>query len=240
MLTYEPDFRLDGYEAVNQNVADQFWQHIRIEQDMLTLLAEHHTEDSEHSFFVMHDRAATWGIPGEPQLVALHLKRDTAAHTFRFTHQMLPLPSMAQSWLIARGCPEDKILLADGMGTNPANQATRALENRLRRDGDHFALLHSYTHDTGPIEITVLLRALDEKAPQPFRVLLQEVDTDAWTHTLREGGFPSFEAATQWWESNWRGEQIPLPTASPATRHTTTAGNPALPARPAPPPGLRR
>ncbi|GAA5608975.1 hypothetical protein CP981_34425 [Streptomyces platensis] len=50
----------------------------------------------------------------------------TAAHTFRFTHQMLPLPSTAQSWLIARGCHEDKMLLADGMGANPANHS-RAL-----------------------------------------------------------------------------------------------------------------
>ncbi|MER5823661.1 hypothetical protein ABT086_15700 [Streptomyces mirabilis] len=49
MPTYEPDFRLDGYDAVNDKVADQFRQHIEIEQDMLTLLAEHHTEDAEHS-----------------------------------------------------------------------------------------------------------------------------------------------------------------------------------------------
>ncbi|MCZ1006827.1 hypothetical protein [Streptomyces lydicus] len=235
----EPDFRLDGYEAINKHVADQFWQHIEIEQHDFTLLAEHHTEDGEHSFYVMHNRAVTWGIPGEPQLVALHLKRDTAAHTFRFTHQMLPLPSMAQSWLIARGCPEEEILLADGIGTTPANQATRALEKRLRSDGDHFALLTSYTHDDDPIEITVLLRALDEKAPLPFRVLLKEVDFDAWTHTLREGGFETFEAATQWWEGHWRGEEIPLPTASLATHHTIT-GIPALPVRPAPPRGLGR
>ncbi|MEK8146236.1 hypothetical protein NKH18_48405 [Streptomyces sp. M10(2022)] len=25
MPSYEPDFRLDGYEAVNNNVAEQFW-----------------------------------------------------------------------------------------------------------------------------------------------------------------------------------------------------------------------
>lgn len=223
----------------DQNVADQFWQHIEIEQDDLTLLAEHHTKDGEHSFYVMHNRAVTWGIPGEPQLVALHLKRDAAAHTFRFTHRMLPLLSMAQSWLIARGCPEDKILLTAGMGTDPADHATRALEKRLRSDGDHFALLTSYTHDADPIEITALLRALDEKAPLPFRVLLEEVDTDTCTHTLREGGFETFEAATQWWEGHWRGEKPPLPTASPAPRHTT-AGIPALPVRPAPPRGPRR
>ncbi|KMS67721.1 hypothetical protein ACM01_41610 [Streptomyces viridochromogenes] len=237
--TYEPDFRLDDYEAVNDHVADQFWQHIGTEQDMMTVLAEHHSEDAERSFYVMHNRAVTWGIPGEPQIVALHLKRDPATRTFRFAHQELPLPAMAQSWLIARGCPEEEILLPDGMGTTPADQATRALEQRLRSDGDHFALLTSYTHDSEPIETTVLLRALDDKAAMPFRVLLEEVDTDAWTHTLREGGFKTVEAALQWWEAHWSGEEIPLPAASPATRQTTT-GIAALPARPAPPRGPSR
>ncbi|MFG2349595.1 hypothetical protein [Streptomyces phaeochromogenes] len=141
---------------------------------------------------------------------------------------------MAQSWLIARGCPEEKILLAEGMGTAPASQATRALEKRLRSDGDQFALLTSYTDDAEPMETTVLLRAIDEKAPLPFRVLLEEVDTGAWTQTLREGAFATFEAATQWWEAHWNGEAIPLPAASPPARHATAPGVPALPAYPAP------
>ncbi|SBT93364.1 hypothetical protein GA0115233_106242 [Streptomyces sp. DI166] len=237
MSKYEPDFRLDGYEAVNDHVADQFWSHIGIEQDSMTVLAEHHSADARHSFFVMHNRAVTWGIPGEPRLVALHLKRDHAARTYQFDHAELPLPSMAQSWLIARGCPEEAILLPDGMGTAPANEATSALEKRLRSDGDHFALLTSYTNDDDPVQTTVMLRALDEKAALPFRVLLEEVDTTAWTHTLREGGFPTFEAATQWWEAHWNGDKPQLPTASPATRATAVPG---LPARPAPPRGPSR
>ncbi|MFJ5045513.1 hypothetical protein ACIQH7_09885 [Streptomyces anulatus] len=239
MPSYEPDFRLDGYEAVNKTVAEQFWQHIGIEQDDMTVLAEHHSADGEHSFFVMHNRAVTWGIPGEPQIAALHLKRDPATHTFRFASEMLPLPSMAQSWLIARGCPEEDILLPDDMGTAPANDATRALEKRLRSDGDHFALLTSYTSDSEPMVTTVLLRALDEKAALPFRVLLEEVDSDAWTHTLREGGFQTFEAATQWWEAHWDGEKPPLPAAAPAARHTTAAA-PGMTARPAMPRGPSR
>ncbi|MET9185105.1 hypothetical protein ABZX63_07575 [Streptomyces tendae] len=232
MPNYEPDFRLDGYEAVNDRVADQFWMHIGIEQSDMTLLADHHSDDAEHSFYVMHNRAVTWGIPGEPQLVALHLKRDQAARTFQFDHAQLPLPSMAQSWLIARGCPEEHILLPDGMGTAPANDATRALEKRLRSDGDHFALLTSYTYDDEPMQTTVMLRAIDEKAALPFRVLLEEVDTTAWTHTLREGGFPTFDAVTQWWEAHWRGDKPQLPTASPATRAAAVPGLPALPAPP--------
>ncbi|MFF2508728.1 hypothetical protein ACFVTY_35985 [Streptomyces sp. NPDC058067] len=237
MPSYEPDFRLDGYEAVNDHVADQFWGHIGIEQDSMTVLAEHHSDDAVHSFYVMHNRAVTWGIPGEPQLVALHLKRDPAARTFQFDHAELPLPSMAQSWLIARGCPEEKILLPDGMGTASADEVTRVLEKRLRSDGDHFALLTSYIHDSDPVETTVLLRALDGKAALPFRVLLEEVDTTAWTHTLREGGFQTFEAATQWWEAHWNGDKPQLPASSPATRTTAVPG---LPARPAPPRGPSR
>nr|WP_236072133.1 hypothetical protein [Streptomyces polyasparticus] len=237
MPTYEPDFRLGGYEAVNDHVAEQFWGHIGIEQDSMTVLAEHHSADAKHSFFVMHNRAVTWGIPGEPQLVALHLKRNHAAGTYQFDHAELPLPAMAQSWLIARGCPEEEILLPDGMGTAPANEATSALEKRLRSDGDHFALLTSYTKDDDPVQTTVMLRAVDEKATLPFRVLLEEVDTTAWTHTLREGGFPTYEAATQWWEAHWNGDKPQLPTASPATRATAVPG---LPVRLAPPRGPSR
>ncbi|WP_416986844.1 hypothetical protein [Streptomyces sp. T028] len=237
MPTSTLDFRLDDYEAVNDRVDEQFWQHIASEHDMLTVLAEHHTTDDQHSFYVLHNRAVTWGIPGEPQIVALHLKRDTAARTFRFAHAELPLPAMAQSWLIARGCPEARILLPQGMGTTPADDATRALEERLRRDGDHFALLTSYTHDSEPIQTTVLLRALDERAPVPFRVLLEKADTDTFTHTLREGGFATFEAATTWWEAHWSGEDIPLPAPAPSVRRTTL---PAAPARPTPPRGPSR
>ncbi|WP_239081145.1 hypothetical protein [Streptomyces coelicoflavus] len=233
MSSYQPDFRLDGYEAVNDHVADQFWGHIVIEQGSMTVLAEHHSDDAEHSFYVMHNGAVTWGIPGEPQLVALHLKRDPAARSYQFDHKMLPLPSMAQSWLIARGCPEEKILLPEGMGTAAADEATRVLEQRLRSDGDHFAYGVSYTDDASdPVQTTVMLRAMDEKAAMPYRVLLEVADTTTWTHTLREGGFQTFEAATEWWEAHWNGDEPPLPTASPATRHTTAV--PGLPARPAP------
>lgn len=222
MTEKTPDFRLGGYAAVNDRVAEQFWQQITINDNSLSVLAEHHTGDDQHSYYVLHDRSATWGFPGDPQIVALHLKRDAATRTFRFDRAELPLPAMAQSWLIARGCPEEAILVPEGLGTTPADDATRALEERLRRDGDHFALLRSYTHDvTQPIQTTVLLRALDERAPVPFRVLLEEADTGNWTHTLREGGFATYEAATTWWAAHWSGDDIPLPTVPPPARQVT-------------------
>ncbi|MCD9193384.1 hypothetical protein [Streptomyces albireticuli] len=238
----EPDLlRLDGFEAETPQVEEQFWQHIAGEQDMLTVLAEHHTDDARHSFYVLHNGAVTWGIPGEPQIVALHLQRDIAARTFRFEHAELPLPAMAQSWLIARGCPKEAIRLPDGMGTRPADEATRALQERLMTDGDHFALLTSYTDDTSARpETMVVLRALDERAPLPFRILLEEADLDAGTHTLREGGFATFEAATEWWENHYSGDAAALPTAPPLARRSPVPASPARPAPTAPPRGRSR
>ncbi|MFG2703179.1 hypothetical protein [Streptomyces sp. NPDC048386] len=236
----EPDFRLDDFEAADERTEETFWHAIEAEQDMLTVLAEHHTPDGAHSFYVLHNGAVTWGIPGEPQLVALHLHRDLAGRTFRFEHAELPLPAMAQSWLIHRGCSRDAIALHPDTATAPADETTRALEQRLMGDGDHFALLHSYTRDD-PDDMTtlVVLRALDERSPAPLRVLHEEVDTDAGTHTLREGGFPTAAEALQWCDKRLGGQAAPLPPVR-LTAHSTRPST-AVPAAPVQrPPGHSR
>ncbi|WP_424889134.1 hypothetical protein [Streptomyces sp. XH2] len=56
---------------------------------------------------------------------------NATARTFRFEYAELPLPTMAQSWLISRGFPKEAMSLPDGMGTRPADEATRALQERL-------------------------------------------------------------------------------------------------------------
>ncbi|MFB6991372.1 hypothetical protein ACFC0C_16235 [Streptomyces sp. NPDC056178] len=228
MFPAQPDFRLKGFEAADERVAEAFWQHIEIEQSDLTVLAEHHAPDGQHSHYVLHNGAVTWGIPGEPQIVALHLQRETTSRTFRFEHATLPLPAMAQSWLIARDCPKDAIRLPPELGTTAADKATAALEERLMSDGDHFALLHSYTADTAKVpQILVLLRALDESAVLPFRILLEEADLSLGTHTLREGGFSTLEAATAWWDGWTVGQEVPLPVATQGTRRITAPVAPA-------------
>ncbi|CAM5571459.1 hypothetical protein [Streptomyces aurantiogriseus] len=229
----ELDFRLDDFEAADERIEEKFWHAIEVEQDMLTALAEYHSPDGAHSFYVLHNGAVTWGIPGEPQIVALHLQRDLERGTFRFEHAELPLPAMAQSWLIHRGCPRDAIGLLPDAATAPADETTRALEQRLMDDGDHFALLHSYTRDD-PDDLTtvVVLRALGERSPAPFRVLHEEVDGDAWTHTLREGGFATVDEAVQWCDDRLIGEAAPLPPVRLAARSTRISGTvPATPAK---------
>ncbi|NGO42916.1 hypothetical protein [Streptomyces ureilyticus] len=236
----EPDFRLDDFEAADERTEDTFWHAIGTEQDLLTALAVHHSPDGSHSFYVLHNGAVTWGIPGEPQLVALHLQRDLVAGTCRFEHAELPLPAMAQSWLIHRGCPPGAIGLVPGRGTAPADETTRALERRLMGDGDQFALLHSYTRDDpDDMSTVVVLRALDERSPAPFRVLHEEVDTDAGTHTLREGGFATAAEAVQWCDDHLGGEAAPLPPVRLTDRSTRPLGTvPAIPVRH--PPGRSR
>ncbi|WGD39782.1 hypothetical protein [Streptomyces cathayae] len=225
MYPPELDLRLDGFEAADEQTQEAFWRAIQIEQTELTPLAEHHTPDGA-SYHVLHNGAVTWGIPGEPQLVALHLQRDPATKTFRFAHATLPLPAMAQSWLIHRGCPPKEISLAPGTGTTPADETTRALEQRLMSDGDHFALLHSYTDDDPENSATVVvLRSLDEHSPSPFRVLHEDVDTDSWTHTLREGGFATYAEALQWCDDALSGEAPPLPPVQPPVRSAQRPAN---------------
>ncbi|MEU6231406.1 hypothetical protein [Streptomyces sp. NPDC047042] len=215
----EVDFNVDRLDADEQTLLD-FYLQIQLREDMLAPLAEHHTTGGAHSFYVLFDRTAIWA-PGVPQYVAVHLRRHHEKRTFDFEHAELPLPSLAQSWLIHRGCPADAIGLNPQLGPPPADEATRALEQRLAGDGDHYALGYSYTRDDpdDPV-IVVALRALDGRANPAFRVVVDEVDTGAWTHTLREGGFATVEEALQWCEDRLTGMAGPLPPVRPATPAT--------------------
>ncbi|MFF7543394.1 hypothetical protein ACFZCU_07125 [Streptomyces canus] len=232
------DFELDDFDADGEKYLD-FYRKVAVHEDMLVPLAEHHTPNGAHSYYVLFDRTATYGHPGMPQYIAVHLERDRGKETFDFEQAALPLPAVAQSWLIHRGCPPDAIGLSPELGPPPADETTRALERRLAGDGDHYAMGYSYTSDDPDDMVTVVaLRALDERSPSPFRVVVEEVDTDAWTHTLREGGFATVGEALQWCEDRLTGEAGPLPPVRPAAAATRPA---ALPKAPAPrPPGRSR
>ncbi|MFF8918277.1 hypothetical protein ACF08M_34520 [Streptomyces sp. NPDC015032] len=231
----EVDFKLDEFDA-DEQMCRAFYHQVAVHEDMLVPIAEHHTADGEHSYYVLFDRTATYGHPGDPQYVAVHLQRDREKRSFEFEHAPLPLPAMAQSWLIHRGCPPDAIGLDPELGPPPADEATRALGQRLVGDGDHYAMGYSYTQDDPDDWVTVVaLRSLHERAPSPYRVVVEEVDTDAWTHTLREGGFDTVQEALQWCYDRIGGTAVPLPPVRPSAVPT----RPHLPANvPAPrPPG---
>ncbi|MET9567456.1 hypothetical protein [Streptomyces tauricus] len=220
------DFRVTQLDS-DEQVSRAFFGAVSVNDDYLDPLAQHHSADDAQSFYVLHDRTATYGHPGEPHYIALHLQRDVQKRTFRFEHTTLPLPSMAQSWLIHRGCPRETIALDPDRGTKPADEATRALQERLIGDGDHYALGWSYTADDPKDHVTLaVLRDLDEHAPSPFRVLVEEVDFDTWTHTLREGGFGTVGEAMAWSRDRLGGTAGPLPAVLPKTAHSRSASVP--------------
>ncbi|MFC5897476.1 hypothetical protein [Streptomyces ramulosus] len=205
---------MDGLNA-DEEVSRDFYREVGIHEPELVPLAQHHV--GAHSYYVLFDRSATYGHPGDPQYVAVHLKRDPEKKAFSFEHATMPLPAMAQSWLIHRGCPHDGIGLDPQMGPPPADETTRALERRLAGDGDHYAMGYSYTKDDpDDMVVVVALRALGEQVPSQFRVVVEEVDTEAWTHTLREGAFDTAGEALQWCDDRLTGEAGPLPPVRPA------------------------
>ncbi|MET9105014.1 hypothetical protein [Streptomyces zhihengii] len=221
-------FEVDHLDA-DEDVLLDFYQQVG-DADMLVPLAEHHTANGVHSYFVLFDRTATFDHPGTVAYRAVHLRRDLEQRTFAFEQAVLPLPALAQSWLIHRGCRPDAITLNPDLGPPAADETTRSLERRLAGDGDHYAMGYSYTRD-GPEDMVtiVVLRALDEHAPSPCRVVVEEVDSSAWTYTLREGGFSSVGEALQWGEDRLAGNAGPLP---PVRRSTTPARPSAVPKAP--------
>ncbi|MFF3556173.1 hypothetical protein ACFYXL_22525 [Streptomyces tsukubensis] len=234
MIHDDVDFRLEGYKAASKNTEESFFNSFVCGE--FTTLAECHTEDGRRSYYVLHDSTEAFGIPGEPEIVALHIQRDAENQVYRFQHTTVPLPAMAQSWLIARGCPKEGIRLPPSASTD---DSTRVLEERIMGDGDHFALIGNYT-DHGPCTFMtlVLLRALDEQEPTPFRVLLERVDTRTWTRTLREGGFRTYQEAATWWKANWsrKAPELPALSAGPSSLREPSA----VPAPAAPPTGPAR
>ncbi|MFD4736080.1 hypothetical protein ACFWNQ_01745 [Streptomyces virginiae] len=224
MSLHEPDYELDGFEPADEE-HEQHHDHLDISS--FKVLGEHRTDTD--SYFVLLDEGATWGIPRSPQLRAVHVCRDPSARTFEIDSKELPLYAMAQSYLIARGCPSDALSPQEGVH-DPADDVTRALEARVRGDGDRFALLASYTADMRePVETVVMLRSLDPQEVPEFRILRERFDWDSNTYTLREGGFETYGAAVDWWEA-WSDEEAPeLPPPAPTARRSPVRTAPATP-----------
>ncbi|MFA3842619.1 hypothetical protein [Streptomyces aureus] len=76
------DFRLDDFEPAD---ADSEYAKQRMWSGDLTVLAQHHTAlNCSHSYVVAHDGSVAWGVPGEPQIVAIKVARDLSQSTFTF------------------------------------------------------------------------------------------------------------------------------------------------------------
>ncbi|MEW1551626.1 hypothetical protein [Streptomyces tsukubensis] len=225
-----PDYRLDGFTAATAEFERDFF-HTTLSDDSFVPLAAHHTADDRDSYLLFFDRSATWGVPGSPAYVALHLTRDTELGTFRFSQETHPLVPLGQRWLIEQGCPPDGTELTNTHGLKPADPLTTRLEDRLRSGPeDRLEVLDHYTDDE---ETWALLRDTDpDSAELPYRVFLEEVSFQGNTYTVREGAFATADAADDWLHDR----DTPLPPASApalARAEAAIARSPLAPDRPA-------
>ncbi|MEW2403482.1 glycosyl hydrolase [Streptomyces sp. NPDC046862] len=193
-----PNFRLGGLTPADESSAEAEGD-IGLRDDLFRTLAEHHTPDGKQSFLVIHDGSATWGLPGAPQFIALHITRDLATRTFRIEQADHPTVPFAQLWLASRGCPPDAIQLLEDQRLEPADALTVHIEGRIRHSGTRYEIKDHYTHDSVPYETWVMVRDSDSSAADlPVRIFLEETDLDAFTYTLREGAFRDGSSANQW------------------------------------------
>ncbi|POX43391.1 hypothetical protein C3486_00195 [Streptomyces sp. Ru73] len=241
-----PDYRIDGFAAATERVADDF-DFLTLSDDMYASLAAHHTSDGLESFLLLYDGAAIWDAPGAAEYVAIHIERDPAQWTFTFDVTSQPTVPLAQRWLITRGCPAEVIEPDPLQSPRPADALTSRLEDQLRHNpGDRYTLLDHYTHNPGSSEGGIEVSALfydahPDAAEKPYRLFLEETSPSFATYTVREGAFPTAEAADGWLRN--RDTPLPLPPRQPKnltaraaaarSRTTTTAAmsaqNPAQP-----------
>ncbi|MFF3536409.1 glycosyl hydrolase [Streptomyces sp. NPDC002466] len=175
----------------------------------LTALSQHHsTSNGSHSFVLAHDRSVTWGAPGSPQFIAIAVARDLSHSTFTLETSYHATASFAQSWLVKRGCPPERIALVGSDYVKPADDLTVQVEQQIRESGTRYEVLDTYTSDYDPSETWTLAR--DSSAGQaPVRVFHEEWNHDAGTYTLREGAFTDVGAALSWLDD--RSGPLPEP-----------------------------
>lgn len=212
-------FRLDGLvpaDTASGHAVNQLWD------DDLTTLAEHHTApNGSHSYVVAHDRSVTWGIPGEPQLIAIKIARDLRLRTFTFESAYHATVAFAQNWLIERGCPTERIGLTHDDLMQPADDLTVQVEQQIRESRDRYAVLDTYTSDNNPCEIWTLTGASHARL-LPIRAFLEQLDVKSHTYTMREGAFADEDDAQLWLDDR----ETPLPEP-PEHRRPTPLGSAA-------------
>jgi hypothetical protein len=205
-VTSDLDFGLVGLEPAD---VDSAHAEGNVWAGDLTVFAEHHSPDRSRSFFVAYDESATWGVPGAPQIAAIAITRDVEQGAFTFAFAYHATHPFAQAWVIARGCPPDRIALHEGIHIVPADETTRQIEEKIRSGGQRYVVLDTHTRDhESPYESWTLARDT-ATAQNPVRVFLEQSIRQSITYTVREGAFPDEDAARDW--LHHRDNPLPQP-----------------------------
>ncbi|MFD5320047.1 hypothetical protein [Streptomyces sp. NPDC127098] len=214
------DFRIDDLRPAEREMLENL-NLLDLSQDSFHLLVEHHTPDQRHSYWIVYDRAAGYGHPGDARYLAIHISRDAHRRLFRCGYSYEPTVPFAQRWLIERGCPAAHTALRQASPSpSPADATTRTLEERLRLSGSRYQLLGSYFHEPiGPKDsISVRVLVYDQhpdSAHQPYRIFLETVDMASDSYQVREGAFATIADSTTWLTSWFDNPALPLPPPAP-------------------------
>jgi len=189
----------------------------------LDVLAEHHENHGagrSTTFLLVYDTSMQWGVPGAPALKSLVVERDQRAGLYRLACERHSLVGLGQAWLIARGCPREPILTLPDWLLEPADEATRVLEERLVDGGAEMTVWDSWS-DSDETWVVVQDRAAKVL---PVRVLLEQPAYDAGTYTLTEGAFGTVAAARDWLEGD-RDTPMPQPPGPRFTERRARAAS---------------
>ncbi|MGI5353008.1 hypothetical protein ACQEU8_33240 [Streptomyces sp. CA-250714] len=219
-----PDYRVDGFEPESESVGWDFVA-ITLNDDMYAVLAAHHTANGRDTYLLCYDRAAIWeDVPGAAEYVAMHIVRDLSGRTFTIDVKRLPTEPLALNWLLSEGCPAGAVKPDQFPGARPADALTSRLEDQLRYSPvGRYTLLDHYTDNPGSfrdgVEVSVLMHdGHPDSAELPYRVFLEQVDPSFESYTVREGAFPTEEAADEWLMTR----ESPLPLAPEPSGPSTT------------------
>ncbi|MGP4112713.1 hypothetical protein ACTWP5_17620 [Streptomyces sp. 4N509B] len=224
-----PDYRLVGYEPADRATASHL-DELQLSDDSFTPLAWHHERDGSASFWIFHDGAAIWDVPGTGQLVALCVARDPGSRRCYVERSRASLMPLAQRWLISRGAPPQALAVRHPEQLRrPADSHTVWLERQLRDSHHRYRIEHEYTHEPASAAegyvVEVVLRDRDiHHAHQPYRLIVEQTRPDGASYTLRQGAFPDHDAAMTWlarWHTD-RTLPLPKPTVM-GTHHAAIA-----------------
>ncbi|MFJ9446728.1 hypothetical protein ACIRRH_33445 [Kitasatospora sp. NPDC101235] len=180
---------------------------------------------------IAFDKSAIYGVPGEPDIIAVHLERDNVTGTIRAAMETEALVPLAERWLIARGADPEQLASSAATPIRPADPLTRRIEESLRSSGDRFTVRDSYTDEGEPYDIWVIAQDTAPAATDPVRVFHYQRQVDDGTYTVREGGFPDLDAAYAW----TRDTSVPLPPVTSPSARATAARQTTIPTSDTPP-----
>lgn len=235
---------MDVSALMAETEADEMQHERLVGMEGMKVLAVQHSRDPDsagpaNTYILLFDTTVTWGVPGDPPYAAVHLTRNQAERTFRLDSEYHPLPALARNWLGQRGADPLAVAPDASMQFYTADQATVNLEQQLARSGDRFSIIDNYTYDDvfgHGADRRFFWKTwviADDRTPgpgeQPVRVFFEDFDVPADAYTLREGGFPTIEAAREWTETVGDQHPTPLPTVLRAAGVRSTAARAGRP-----------